>query len=314
MKPRALSTLVFLVALGGGAAGQTTSAPNGARIVKEEPYAFPAFERARDLEPVATRDEYERVTSDTAFSFTTITYMSDGVPVTAYVYKPRAAPAKRLPVIVYNRGSYVVGDIGYKLAPMFNRLAREGFLVVAPLYRGSNGAPGLDELGGGDLADLMNVRAVLAELPQADTENVFLYGESRGGIMAFMAIRDGFGAKAAATFGSITDFDAYVTSANPQILELCRKIWPRFDAERAEITRRRSALAWADRLRTPLLLMHGGADSGLDPAQTLALAQALHRAKLPYELHVYAGDNHVLARNRVDRDRRVAEWFRKHVR
>jgi dipeptidyl aminopeptidase/acylaminoacyl peptidase len=60
--------------------------------------------------------------------------------------------------------------------------------------------------------------------------------------------------------------------------------------------------------------MHGGADAGLDPAQTLALAQALQRAKLPYELHIYAGDNHVLSKNREDRDRRVAAWFRAHLR
>jgi dipeptidyl aminopeptidase/acylaminoacyl peptidase len=309
MKKATLFTMLLVAALAPTARGQQS-----VRIVKDDPYTFPAYEGARGVEVAATKEEYERVTRDPAFELRSIHYLSDGVPVTAYVYKPRTAPAKPLPVVVYNRGGYVVGDIGYVLAPMFNRLAREGFVVVAPLYRGSNGAAGTDEVGGADLADLMIVPAVLAEMPYADASNVFLYGESRGGTMAFQAIRDGFPARAAATFGAFTDFNAYVTSAGPQLEALCRKIWPRFDAERAEIARKRSALAWADRLRTPLLLMHGGADRSVDPAQTLDLALALQRATLAYELHVYAGDDHVLSGNRDDRDRRVAAWFRRHLR
>ena len=98
------------------------------------------------------------------------------------------------------------------------------FVVVAPLYRGSLGAEGKDELGGGDLLDLMNVTKLLAHLPYADTRNVFLYGESRGGVMTFMAIRDGFPANAAATFGAFTDMDAYVRSAGPQLEALSRHV------------------------------------------------------------------------------------------
>ena len=46
----------------------------------------------------------------------------------------------------------------------FHRLADAGFVIVAPMYRGSEGAPGRDEMGGADLADLMNVRPVIASM------------------------------------------------------------------------------------------------------------------------------------------------------
>ena len=72
------------------------------------------------------------------------------------------------------------------------------------MYRGSEGAPGRDEMGGADLADLMNIRAVIASLPYADATNTFLYGESRGGMMVLQALRDGFEARAAATVGAFT--------------------------------------------------------------------------------------------------------------
>ena len=92
------------------------------------------------------------------------------------------------PVIVYNRGSYVRADIAPELLPMFHRLANAGFAVLAPMYRGSDGGEGRDEMGGADLNDLMNVMPVLNQLDSLDTRNVFLYGESRGGMMVFQAI------------------------------------------------------------------------------------------------------------------------------
>ena len=97
-----------------------------------------------------------------------------------------------------------------------HRLADAGFVVVAPMYRGSEGAPGRDEMGGADLADLMNIRAVIASLPYADATNTFLYGESRGGMMVLQALRDGFEARAAATIGTFTDLDAYLKE-DPQV-------------------------------------------------------------------------------------------------
>jgi len=61
-------------------------------------------------------------------------------------------------VIVYNRGSFTrpSGFAGEMLV-MANRYGQAGFIVVAPHYRGSNGWLGRDEMGGADLADLMNI-------------------------------------------------------------------------------------------------------------------------------------------------------------
>ena len=83
-----------------------------------------------------------------------------------------------------------------------HRLTDAGFAVVAQMYRDSEGAPGRDELGGADLADLMNIQPVIAALPYADAGQMFLYGESKGGMMAPQALRDGFPARAAAVVGA----------------------------------------------------------------------------------------------------------------
>lgn len=292
---------------------QAPHPPDG-RVLSDVPYELPPFEKAEGVDYFVDRAGYERAAHDTAFELREVWYASGGLRVPAFVYRPREAGSARRPVVVYNRGSYLVGrDLGYKLLPMFHRLARAGFVVVAPLYRGSLGAEGKDELGGGDLVDLMNVTALLAELPYADTRYVFLYGESRGGVMAFMAARDGFQAKAVATFGAFTDLDAYIRSAGPQLEALSRQIWPDIETRRDEIMRRRSAVSWPEKLRVPVLLMHGGADKSVDPSHSSKLAERVRAAGGVCELVVFDGDNHVLRANQEERDRRAVEWFRRHM-
>jgi dipeptidyl aminopeptidase/acylaminoacyl peptidase len=145
------------------------------------------------------------------------------------------------------------------------------------MYRGSAGAPGADEMGGRELHDLLHVRELVTDLDFVDSRNLFLYGESRGGMMVLLAIKNGFAANAAATYGAFTDLGALIDAAPKRYDPLVRQIWRDFADRRAEILRSRSALAWPEALTVPLLLMHGGADRDVDPAQTLALATELQR-------------------------------------
>ena len=283
------------------------------KILGREKYRFAPFEKVQGLENVWSKREYEEAANDPAFEMERLTYSSDSLAVAAYLYKPKDPKNRKFPVVIFNRGGYIRGNIGYELAPVFHRLALEGFVVIAPLYRASDGASGKDEVGGADLNDLMNVAGLARSLDFIDAKNLFLYGESRGGMMCLQAVRDNFPANAAATFGAFTDFDALVKS-DPKLYEpLNRSIWADYDARRDEIVRRRSAIYWADKINTPLLLMHGGADRSVDPAQTLNLAQALQKLGKNYELMIYAGDSHILFQNQKDRDARAVRWFRKHL-
>ena len=254
---------------------------------------------------------YERARTDTRFELLKVTYRSDDLPVVAFIYRPKAANDKR-PVVVYNRGSYVRQNAARELLVPLHRLADAGFVVVAPMYRGSEGAPGRDEMGGADLADLMNIRAVIASLPYADATNTFLYGESRGGMMVLQALRDGFEARAAATIGTFTDLDAYLTE-DPQVAAVAPQILPGFEANRDEVIERRSAVRWADRISAPLLIMHGGNDASVAPSHALQLAGALQSAGKPYELAIVAGARHVMDPYEAERDERAIRWFRRHL-
>jgi len=304
---RKLLPLLLLTLAGAAWARQEREA------VERREYAFPGWEDAvklTDVEKYSTKDEYIAA-CDSRYALEKVRYRSDGLAVIAYFYRPRKTEETKRPVIVFNRGSYIKGDIALELLPMFHRLAEAGFAVVAPMYRGSDGGEGRDEMGGSDLNDLLNIMPVLSQLGSLDTRNVFLYGESRGGMMVFQAIRDGFPARAAATVGAFTDLGE-ITSSGPGAAT-AKQIFPDFEERREEIISRRSALRWPERLGIPLLLMHGSADRDVPPSQTLQLAAQLAKTQKEFGVFVFPGGDHRLQQRRVERDRQAVEFFRRHM-
>jgi dipeptidyl aminopeptidase/acylaminoacyl peptidase len=259
----------------------------------------------------ADRTVYEAARTDARYEMLKVTYSSDDLPVIAFVYRSSADGDKR-PVVVYNRGSYIRQNAARELLVPFHRLAEAGFVVVAPMYRGSEGAPGRDEMGGADLADLMNVQAAITSLPYADSSKMFLFGESRGGMMVLQALRDGFRARAAAIVGAFTDLEQYLRE-EPNAATMAPQLFADWETNRNAIMERRSAVRWAERINAPLLIMHGGADTSVDPGHALQLAAMLQRSGKPYELAVVADAGHVLDPFEADRDARAIRWFQRHL-
>ncbi len=313
MKKNHILTIFFLAVNLFGAQVLPAQTADDGKILEREQYRFAPFEKVEGLEKILSKQEYETAVNDPLFEMQRLKYSSDDLPVVAYLYKPKETGSKKYPAIIFNRGGYIRGNIGYELVPFFHRLALAGFVVIAPLYRASDGAGGKDEVGGADMDDLMNILPLAKSLEFVDLKNLFLYGESRGGMMTFQALRNGFPVNAAATYGGFTDFDSLI-NANPKLYEpLIKTIWADFEAKKNEIVKTRSAIAWADKINTPLLLMHGGADKSVDPLQTLNFAQVLQKLGKNYELLIYSGDNHVLSKNQKDRDARAIGWFKKHI-
>ena len=286
-------------------------------IVERKAYRFPAYEQAlqtTDVENYTDKASYEAAVNDSRFEFQKLTYSSDGLKVIAYLYKPKETNGHKFPAIIYNRGSAVRGDIAPELISLFHRLASEGFVILAPMLRQSDGGEGRDELGGADVDDLMNVVPLARSLAFVDMDNLFMCGVSRGGMMTYQAIKRGFPINAAAVVGAFTDMQGVIDSHAKQYpLTVLKQLWPNYEERKDEISRTRSATSWADQLNVPLLIMHGGNDQSVDTEQSLTLAEQLQKLGRVYELVVYAEDNHHLSKNEEDRDRRALSWFKKYI-
>jgi len=241
-----------------------------------------------------------------------ITYRSDGLDVAGYVLQPKRSDGPPLPAIIFNRGgNRDFGRLVFIDLMDFASWAQQGFVVLASQYRGTAGSAGLDEFGGADVDDVLNLFPI-ARTFGADMGNVFMAGSSRGGMMTYLALKYGAPVKAAAVIGGVADL-SQLAAERPEMRELFRELMPDFDQHGEELLRTRSALAFADRLNVPLLIMHGGADARVPPGQALALAQQLQREHKSFELVLYADDDHGLEHNLEDSQRRLVGWFREHI-
>jgi len=281
-----------------------------AQIIDSKRVSLPPFDSSKEIAKYATSAEFAEASHDKKFRYERILYRSADAVVAGYFYAPKKAKG-RLPVIIFLRGNYVVHDQAPVLLTMFRRLARQGFIVFAPMLRGSDGTSGHDEMGGADLEDVRSAIDIATDLPHSDADNIFLYGESRGAMMTYFALREGWPVRAAAIFGGLTDIRPYLASIDPEE-KFAAKVWPDYARNKEQILDSRSAIKWPEKIGRPLLIMHGGNDNGVPPAHSLRMAEALTELKKEYMLVVFADDNHILSRNRNRRDALAVEWFRNH--
>lgn len=284
------------------------------------PYTFPSYAEAYGytrvdgsqdvIDKYWSNDEYDRAVSDDRYEFQKLLYASDGLTVVAYVYKPRKFTAP-LPTIIFNRGSGVHKDIAPVLVPYLHRLAGEGFVVIAPMYRETDGGEGSDANGGDDLHDLLNILPLVRSLPYADADNLFMTGESRGAMMVYQAMRENFPMRAAAVWGGFTDLRPLLAE-QPELAQYAATHWPGFNGDdpEADIVKR-SAIYWPEAFHVPILLMHGESDRSVPVGHTYDLARALQKLGRLYGLIVFADDNHILERSQLERDRATVRWFRR---
>ena len=313
---RFLMTVVLLLTCSGFVLGQTQGASvDDGKIIEQTAYQLPGYEQLNDrFKRAYGREAIEKIKNDPELELWKIKYLSDGLKIVGFIYKPKAVAGKKLPLVIFNRGGLADGEISpenYNYFYEMHRYASEGFVVIASQYRGTGGSEGHDEAGGADTNDVMNLFPLARSLGYVDMDNVFMWGYSRGAIMTLQALRRGAHVRAAATVGAPSDTTGRLNDPNFQ--RFARANYPDFEARKEEHLKNRSAVFWADKLNVPLLIMHGGADPGTSPTQAIALAAKLQELGRVYELVIYARDDHPVSLNYEDRLRRTVDWF-KHVR
>ncbi len=328
----ALAALGVAVLLSGGALGAQPPLANGA-LADAQPCAptSPSYDDylkalasrpagdARDtpFDEVTFRRNYPREWFDALYDARRvrcrrIVYGSDGFRVVGFVVEPVAAPGTRHPVVVFNRGgNQAFGAIRTADLMEFAGWALDGYVVVGSQYRGNDGGTGREEFGGADVADVLHLLTLARTLPSVDPAQAFMYGFSRGGMMTYLALARGADVRAAAVLGGPADLTEGLRH-RPEMETVYRELMPAYDDRRAEHLRTRSATAWLERLQVPLLILHGGADWRVWPGEALAVGTGLQRLGRPFELTIYAGDDHPMTRNLPDVRRRLRAWFAGH--
>src|ERR671932_52142 len=172
------------------------AAKDDGRLLEQAQFTLPSFEQLPDrFKRAYPREVVERMHDSRDLELLKIKYLSDGLKVSGFIYKPKRTEGKKFPVVIWNRGGVgedtVISVENFLDFYEMHRYAAEGFVVLASQYRGYDGGEGKDEVGGADLDDVLNLIPLARALGYADTSRVFMFGFSRGALMTLQAIRRG---------------------------------------------------------------------------------------------------------------------------
>ncbi|MCK6547414.1 S9 family peptidase [Myxococcota bacterium] len=206
-------------------------------------------------------------------------------------------PKKRYPVVTLVYGGPGFNIVHSTMTSYFipQWVADHGFVVVCMDGRGTP-RRGRDheralqgKFGSVPLDDqITGLTALARNYPELDLSRVGVYGWSFGGYMAALSVLkrpDVY--KVAVSGAPVVDWEYYDTHYTERYLGLPQHA--------REDYRAANLLTYASKLERPLLLVHGIADDNVYFAHTLQLADALFRAKRPFELLPLVGLTHQVA-------------------
>lgn len=230
------------------------------------------------------------------------------VKVRAYTFVPkRCEEDKKYPLLVLVHGG-VHANFSTSSAHIVRELVEQGYIVIAPDYRGSTGYGEqfykLIDYGGLEVEDTFEARNFMLEnCTLVDPERVGILGWSHGGLITLMNIFNHPGAYKAAYAGvPVSDLVArmgYKTEAYRQIFAADYHIGKTAYEDVWEYRRR--SPAWnAEKLETPLLIHTTTNDEDVNVLEVEHLIKALKAAGKQFEYKIYkdAPGGHVF--NRID--------------
>ena len=244
-------------------------------------------------------------------------YESDGLKVKGYMAYPKDT-SKKLPVIIYNRGgNREFGNLNkYKMTFIIAKAASWGYVVLGSQYRGNDGGEGMEEFGGSDVNDVLNLVDVAKSIPFADEAKIGLYGWSRGGMMTYLTLMKSNKFKAAAVGGAVTNLKEMDDKRGGEMgVYVYSELMPGYEKNKDSVMAIRSAIYHADKLpkTTPILLLHGTSDWRVIPEQSLKMALELQKYNVPYRLVMFEGGDHGLREFRKEVNDQVKAWFDKYL-
>lgn len=254
----------------------------------------------------------------------------DGQSVPAYLFQPKGLDrAKKHPAIVWIHGDGVNQNYdgwhverNYAVYYSFHQyLLQQGYVVIAPDYRGSIGygsawREGVHmDVGGKDFRDAAMSADYLKTLPYVDEGRIGVWGLSYGGFFTLLCVTEmprTF--RAGVNVAGVADYAMYWEDPYHGGWTTSRIGTP---AENPKVYAQASPVSHVDRLVRPLLVLHGTADVNVPYLHSVKLIdELLKKGKGDLvEFMTYPGEFHYFTREHVLKDAwtRVDRFFGRHL-
>jgi dipeptidyl aminopeptidase/acylaminoacyl peptidase len=245
----------------------------------------------------------------------------DDLEISAFVYAPynQERNASNPGVVYVHGGPSAQSMNGFNRSIQF--LVNNGYVVIAPNYRGSTGY-GKDfeeknrfDMGGGDLQDVIHAAHFLESTGYVDARKIAIMGGSYGGYMTMMGLTKTPEIWAAGV--AMVPFVNWFTELeheDPILREwdLATMGDPVKNRARYED---RSPINFIDRIRAPLLVLAGANDPRCPKEESDQVVEAIRRRGGIVEYKFYENEGHGFSRmeNAVDSFQRTVAFLDRYV-
>lgn len=214
------------------------------------------------------------------------------------VYTPPGSPKDAPAVLLVHGGAWRQGDRkqlrGYGVL-----LGREGYVCVASEYRLTPESPWPAQIH--DVKAAIRFVRANAERLGVDPERIAIEGNSAGAHLTLLAAGtpddpafEGDGGHPDVTSNVAAAIAVYPPTLFHHGTERLHGSLPilALADDHPEIARAASPVTHVSEAFPPTLLIHGTADATVPPSASMVMYEALHKAGVPVELHMYAGQPH----------------------
>ena len=272
-----------------------------------------------ELLTLASEQRTELTHSPSYTSAQLIRYKSaGGLEIPSWLYLPRDSDEVKHPALMWLHGgwpgtSIMAGEFEHSI----HYFVDQGFVVLAPNYRGSAGFG--DELAKFDRGDDMLPDVVagvdyLKGLKSVDAAHIAVLGFSFGGYLALRSITEQPALFAAAVdFYGLSDLVKYYRD-NPPLRAALGELLGGSPEQSPEAYRAASPVNFVDRINAPLLILHGTWDDEAPYSHSVELAKALKRAHKDYEFITYRFAGHGFSgKDEIDANQQVMRFLLAHL-
>jgi len=244
----------------------------------------------------------------------------DGVPLSGWLYRPAGASGPGPVVFNYHGGPE--GQSRPGLSDITQALVARGISVFAPNVRGSsgfgkrfmsldNGAKRVD-----GVRDIQSTTDHLVKAGIADPRRLGIMGGSYGGYMVMAGVTEfpDMFAGGANLFG-VVNFDTFFKNTQPWMAAIST-IEYGDPATEADMLKSLSPIHKLDRIKTPLIVLHGANDTNVPLIEAEQIVADLKRRSIPVKYVLFPDEGHGWRKlpNRVRSTTEIVRFFDQRLR
>ena len=243
----------------------------------------------------------------------------DGLALSGWLYRPRGAGGPGPIVLSFHGGPEAQERPTFDAT--YQALLARGIAVFAPNVRGSagsgkrfvnldNGARRVDAV-----RDIKDCVGYVVGAGVADPRRVGIMGGSYGGFMTLAGLAEYPELFAAGVdrFG-LVNFETFFAGTEPWMAAIS-KVEYGDPVTESELLRRLSPIRRLDRIRAPVLVLHGANDTNVPVAEAEQVVAGLKRRGVPVESVLFPDEGHGFRKpkNRVRAAVATVRWFEEHL-